>query len=61
MIKKEGGTGQKILLVNIKKVGFVHLHGLENYQKKSNIDLCFFVTPVKPYDNVLNYAKKLIF
>ncbi len=58
MSEKEN-ISKSIIISRINKIGIVHLHGIEKYLKRSDIEKSYFITPNIPHENVLNHAKKI--
>jgi len=52
-------AGESILLSHLKKIGIVHLQGIEKYIDRNRFKRCFLITPVTPHENVLSYAQKI--
>ncbi len=50
---------KNILIADMRRIGFVHLEGVEKYIAKHAPKACFLVTPSKPHENVLKYAEKI--
>ena len=50
---------KNILISNMNKIGIVHLHGIERYLKRADIQKTFLVTPNTPHENVFNHAKHI--
>jgi len=52
-------SGELVLVSHIKKIGILHLQGIEKYLARYNFQRCFLITPVKPHENVINYAEQI--
>jgi len=50
---------EKILIAKMRRIGFVHLQGVEKYLEKHTAKKCFLITPVKPHENVFKHAEKI--
>ena len=53
------GSSEKIVISSIEKVGFIHLQGIKKYIEKHAPKKCFFITPVRPHENVLKNAEHI--
>jgi hypothetical protein len=50
---------KQILISQLNRIGIVHLHGIEKYLIRNDIQRCFLITSITPHENVLEYAKKI--
>jgi len=50
---------EKILIAKMRRIGFVHLQGVEKYLEKHTTKKCYLITPVKPHENVLIHAEEI--
>jgi hypothetical protein len=53
------GSGEKILISSVDKVGIVLLQGIEKYMEKHALKKCFLITSAQPHENVLKYAEHI--
>ena len=58
MIKK-GVSKNKIFISVVKKIGMVHLQGVEKQLQKGAFSQCFLITSVQPHENVIKYADQI--
>lgn len=50
---------QNILISNINKIGLVHLHGVEKYLTRKDIQKSILIAKHAPHENVILYAKQI--
>jgi len=58
-MNKQSQFNEVIIISKINKIGMVHLEGLKKYTKKNNPKRCYFITSVKPHENVFKSAEKI--
>jgi nicotinic acid mononucleotide adenylyltransferase len=62
MINDNIRPDDQILVSHIKRIGILHLQGIEKYLARYNLQRCFLITPVKPHkphDNVIKYTEQI--